>query len=287
MQSSDIIMRSDNRSKNRAQKQNITAKLYKVEDNKIIYTVTSSHHDKQYLVTFLLLGLTGNKLKSLQSALNSDLKISCSCDAFLFQGYKYITWKNNTGINKETRPPNKTNPAQKGMACKHILVALEQMKKDYKQIYELFKEQVKKDKVTHSDIADNDNSNSVTDVDIQTLDAFKKACDKLYSDYTSYLKSDHGEVQFVDSDAYDKTDPSEILSRLSKPAQSYAKNKFVSKLTSLDNILKQIDQKKSSFNILLNSDISSLTRKFNSVIGSKTESLINNIILSLMGHCYE
>lgn len=73
----DIVNKSDNRSKSKAAKQNIPARLYKVENNKILYTVKSSKGDKQYLVTIQLLDLTGNKLKSLRSALNGDIKISC------------------------------------------------------------------------------------------------------------------------------------------------------------------------------------------------------------------
>ena len=44
---SNIIKRSDDRSKRRAERQHISARLYKVEDNKIIYTVDSSEHNKQ------------------------------------------------------------------------------------------------------------------------------------------------------------------------------------------------------------------------------------------------
>ena len=281
MQSSEIVRRSDNRSKNRARKQRLVAKLYKVEDNRVIYTVTSSQHDKQYLVNILLLNLTGNKLRSLQAALNGDLKISCSCDAFLYQGYKYISWKHNAGINRETRAPNKTNPAQKGMACKHILVALEQMKSDYKEIYNLFKAQSAKD-IKPSN-KPSSSSDSITEDDVKNLDDFKNACDKLYKDYTDYDKSDHDDsVPFAESDSYDGTDPSSILAKFSKPAQKYVNGTFFSKLSSLDNILNFINQKKNGFNILVRSSYTLLSKKFNSIISSKTESLINNIILSLM-----
>lgn len=78
----DIINKSDNRSKERAAKQRLNAKLYKVDGNKILYTVTSSQGNRQYIVTIQLLGLTGNKLRSLKGAINSDVKLSCSCPAF-------------------------------------------------------------------------------------------------------------------------------------------------------------------------------------------------------------
>lgn len=78
----DIINKSDSRSKERAIRQSLSAKLYKVEDNNILYTVTSSKGDRNYIVTIKLLGLTGNKLRSLKGAINGDMKLSCSCPAF-------------------------------------------------------------------------------------------------------------------------------------------------------------------------------------------------------------
>ena len=83
MRPPDIILQSDKRSKNRAERQHLSARLYKVEGNTVVYTVDSSEHDKQYYVTIQLLGLTGNKLKSLKSAMNGDVKLHCTCPAFL------------------------------------------------------------------------------------------------------------------------------------------------------------------------------------------------------------
>lgn len=55
---------------------------------------------------------------------NKDIKVACSCEAFLYWGYKYITYKNKAGIDPESRPPNIRNPRQQGMLCKHILSVL-------------------------------------------------------------------------------------------------------------------------------------------------------------------
>lgn len=285
MRPQDIVNRSDNKSKFRAAKQNLPARLYKVEDNKIIYTVKSSKGDKQYLVTIQLLDLTGNKLKSLKSALNGNIRIKCTCDAFLYRGYKYITWKSNVGIDKETRAPDKTNPDRKGLACKHILVALEQMKSDYNKIYEMLKAQVPtgNNKPQPSDFKNNSNSNEPTELDIKIITDFKSACDKLYKDYTAYkLTGPTKDALFVDSKFYDKVDPSEILKDLSKPVAKSLSGKFIGKLSSLQNILSLIDQKKNGFNVLLSSDVKSLINKLNASISTKTESLINNIILTLI-----
>lgn len=83
MRPPDIISQSDNRSKSRAAKQHLAARLYKVEGNTVIYTVDSSEHDKQYYVTIQLVDLTGNKLRSLKAAMNGNVRIHCTCPAFL------------------------------------------------------------------------------------------------------------------------------------------------------------------------------------------------------------
>lgn len=285
MRPPDIKNKSDNRSKTRAERQNIHAKLYKVEDNKILYTVTSSEGDKQYKVTIQLLDLTGNKLISLKSALNGNLKISCTCPGFLYQGYKFISWKANVGIDKETRSPDKTNPNREGLACKHILVALDQMKSDFNAIHDMIKAQLPKgtDKPQHSDIKNNSKSDKPTELDIKIITDFKNACTKLYDEYSKYLKSDHGEDDsFVDSKFYSNNDPSSILNDLSKPVAKSLNGKFIGKLKSLEDILKLIDQKKNGFSVLLDSDTKALINKLNSTVQNENEAYINNIILSIM-----
>lgn len=278
----DIINKSDSRSKERAMKQGLSAKLYKVENNSILYTVNSSTGDKQYLVTIVLLDLTGNKLRSLKSALSGNIKISCTCDAFLYQGYKFISYKSGVGINKETRSPDIRNPNKKGMACKHIIVALNQLKSDYTAIYNMIKSQVQIDSQTKKTSAkDNYKSTEPTEVDIDIVTDFKSACDKLYKDYTNYIKSGSDEP-FIDSKFYDGTDPSSLLKNLSKPVLKSLSGKFIGKLSSLDNILNLIDQKKNGFNVLLDSDTQSLIKKLNSTIKFTTESIINDIILNLI-----
>ena len=286
----DIINKSDSRSKERAIRQSLSAKLYKVEDNNILYTVTSSKGDRNYIVTIKLLGLTGNKLRSLKGAINGDIKLSCTCPAFLYQGYKYIMWKSQSGIDREIRPPDKTNPEKQGMACKHILVALNTLKSDYNKIYQMIKSQIPKgnDKQQQADIKNNHNSEIPTELDIEIVTNFKNACDKLYKDYTNFLNSDHlSGDKFTDSKFYDKTDPSKILADLSKPVARSLSGKFIGKCKSLIDILKLIDQKKNGFNVMISSDVKALTNKLNSVVNStdesyKFESVINNIILSLM-----
>lgn len=285
MRPDEIINKSDKRSVNRAHKQKLQAKLYKVEDNKILYTVKSSKDDQQYVITILLLNLTGNRLRSLKDAIKGDVKISCTCPAFLYQGYKYITSKRQVGINKETRPPTKTNPNQEGMACKHIIAALEQLKLDYTNIYNMIKASQPKETPADriSNMKYNYKSTEPTDYDLSIAEDFQTACYIVYDDYMKFLKSNPSEDEkFVDSKFYDGTDPSKYLTMFSKPVGKSISGKFISKCKSVDAILALIDQKKNGFNVMVDSDIKALTKKLNSVLKTSNESFINDMIFYLI-----
>lgn len=56
-----------------------------------------------------------------------DIKVACSCEAFLYWGYKFITYKAQAGIDPEGRVPVVRNPQQRGMLCKHILAVLKSL----------------------------------------------------------------------------------------------------------------------------------------------------------------
>lgn len=276
---SSIIKRSDNRSKSAANSQSIEARLYKIEGRTVFYTVKSSNGNKQYIVKIQLSDLDLSKLDSLEDALQGNIKIYCSCDAFLYQGYKYIAFKAKSGIEPETRAPKITNPNMQGMACKHILVALQQMKRDYNSIYELFNKQLSNDNNKSS----NDNK-SFTNNDLKVISEFKEACIELYEHYIKYLKDTKLDenIAFQDSEYYIEVDPSTILKDLSIPASKLIKNLFIGKLTSLDKILQFIESKRNGFNILLTSDTKTITDKINRNISQKTEAYINHLILELM-----
>lgn len=276
---SSIIKRSDNRSKSAANSQSIEARLYKIEGRTVFYTVKSSNGNKQYIVKIQLSDLDLSKLDSLEDALQGNIKIYCSCDAFLYQGYKYIAFKAKSGIEPETRAPKITNPNMQGMACKHILVALQQMKRDYNSIYELFNKQLSNDNNKSS----NDNK-SFTNNDLKVISEFKEACIELYEHYIKYLKDTKLDenIAFQDSEYYIEVDPSTILKDLSIPASKIVKNLFIGKLTSLDKILQFIESKRNGFIILLTSDTKTITDKINRNISQKTEAYINHLILELM-----
>ena len=276
---SNIIKRSDNRSKSAANSQSISARLYKVENRTVFYTVTSGSGNKQYLVKIQLIDLDLSNLDSLEDALQGNIKIYCSCDAFLYHGYKYIAFKAKSGIEPETRAPKITNPNMQGMACKHILVALQQMKKDYNSIYELFNKQLSNSNNNrHSD------NKSFTNNDLKVISEFKDACIELYNQYTKYIKDTKldDSTSFQDSEYYVDVDPSILLKDLSVPASKLVKNLFIGKLTSLEKILQSIESKRNGFIILLTSDTKSITDKINRNISQKTEAYINHLILELM-----
>ena len=276
---SNIIKRSDNRSKSAANSQSISARLYKVENRTVFYTVTSSSGNKQYIVKIQLTDLDLSNLDSLEDALQGNIKIYCSCDAFLYHGYKYIAFKANSGIEPETRAPNITNPNMYGIACKHILVALKQMKKDYNSIYELFNKQLS----NRNDNRHSDNK-SFTNNDLKVISEFKDTCIELYNQYTKYIKDTKldDNTSFQDSEYYVDVDPSALLKDLSIPASKIVKNLFIGKLTSLEKILQSIESKRNGFIILLTSDTKSITDKINRNISQKTEAYINHLILELM-----
>jgi len=298
MNSEDIAKRSDSKSLSRSKSQGITARLYKVDNNVILYTVASSNHDKQYIVRIQLLDLTDNKLGSLKDALDGDIRISCTCPAFSFAGYKYITYKAGVGLDKETRAPDIRNPNKEGMACKHILAALEQMKSDYDRIYKLIESSPSNKKPVN--IRQNKDSDEPTSQDLEIVNAFRSACSKLYDDFSKYVEdytattgktpdpqkftsSQFFKGPYSDNEFYKGPDPSQLLTNLSKPVLKSMQFKFIGKLNSLKNILKQMSLHGNGFNTALDDDVRALTKKLNATLTAKTESLINNIIFSLIG----
>ena len=278
MNSKEVTNKSDIRSRIKSKKEQIKAKFYKVDGDTLLYTVNSSKKDKQYLVKIQLLDLSNNKLSSLKSALDGNLKISCTCPAFLYQGYKYISYKKRVGIDKETRAPNIKNPNQIGLACKHILVALEQIKSDYSLIYNNLK--LSQNSASQTDNTTN-NSDESNEQDLKIIDAFKEECLKLYDEYTKYIASNDAD-DFINSKLYSGINPTALLDNLSKQTSKMIKQKFDNKFDNLENLITFIETRINSFKVLLKSGLSSITNKINYNLKSTTESIINNIILNLI-----
>ena len=121
----DLINKSDSVSKQKAR--NLRPNYEKGEDNQAYFSVGSkSNPGKKNIVIISSDSInddtTTEELKEILR--NDDIRVSCTCEAFLYQGFKYITYRNKAGIDPEMRPPTKRNPQQKGMLCKHIIAVL-------------------------------------------------------------------------------------------------------------------------------------------------------------------
>ena len=121
----DLVNRSDAKSKQRSR--NLRSKFEKGSESEVYYSVDSkSHPGKENVVIIsspsIHEDVTEEELREILKT--EDIKVACSCEAFLYQGYKYITYHNNAGIDPEGRSPSKRNPNKKGMLCKHILAVL-------------------------------------------------------------------------------------------------------------------------------------------------------------------
>lgn len=125
LKSKTLIQRSDPRSKNRSRL--LRLNYEKGENNKVYYSVDSgTRPGKKHIVVLSAPSLkedsTEDEVKKVIK--KEDIRVSCTCEAFLYLGYKYITYRKKAGIDPETRPPVKRNPAQEGMLCKHIIAVL-------------------------------------------------------------------------------------------------------------------------------------------------------------------
>ena len=58
-------------------------------------------------------------------AMTLSIKVYCSCEDFLYSGTKYWNYKNGSGIEKETRPPQPWKLAKRSLLCKHIRYILQ------------------------------------------------------------------------------------------------------------------------------------------------------------------
>ena len=53
-------------------------------------------------------------------AMTLSIKVYCSCEDFLYSGTKYWNYKNGSGIEEETRPPQPWKLSKRSLLCKHI-----------------------------------------------------------------------------------------------------------------------------------------------------------------------
>jgi hypothetical protein len=67
--------------------------------------------------------------KVMKAVQEGDIKVHCSCQAFLFYGYSFITTKLGIAHDKylEDRPPDIKNKLQRGIVCKHAAWSLKNL----------------------------------------------------------------------------------------------------------------------------------------------------------------
>ena len=120
-----LVNRSD--LKSRLRSRNIRSHFEKCTDNEVYFSVDSgTTPGKKHIVILSAPSITEDTTtKELKKIIRKeDIKVACSCPAFLYWGYKYITYKSQAGIDPEGRVPVVRNPRQEGMLCKHILAVL-------------------------------------------------------------------------------------------------------------------------------------------------------------------
>jgi hypothetical protein len=71
--------------------------------------------------------LKGTIKEKLDLALQSDVKLYCSCPSFQYNGYKYMADALDYGVRKEERYPFVRNPQLQGTVCKHLFQLMEEI----------------------------------------------------------------------------------------------------------------------------------------------------------------
>lgn len=70
--------------------------------------------------------LKAKKFREIENMIkNGNIKVYCSCPAFLYWGYKYMAWRKGYGLEKETRAPKIRNPYERGWVCKHLYALMQ------------------------------------------------------------------------------------------------------------------------------------------------------------------
>lgn len=69
--------------------------------------------------------LKGTDEEKVRMALDSDIKVNCSCEDWIFGGFKYMGTIMDYSIYKEKRKPSIKNPNEDGTVCKHLNYVLE------------------------------------------------------------------------------------------------------------------------------------------------------------------
>lgn len=130
----DLIADVDTWTKNKSKKVRKAVYLGITEDYTAYFRVPSvtANPPTTYLVRIRLLDYPEiaededlSVKEKVRLAIAGDLRISCTCPAYLYFGYKYIlTQLDATESDEEHRFPKIMNPKLQGVMCKHCYTAL-------------------------------------------------------------------------------------------------------------------------------------------------------------------
>ena len=106
-------------------------KLAGFQEKSAIFDVKSSeHHNNNITYTNVFrfkewdMFIDEETMKPIERAkmlfYHGNLELHCTCPSFLFHGYQYLLTVLDSAVMPEERPPNKTNPRQRGIVCKHL-----------------------------------------------------------------------------------------------------------------------------------------------------------------------
>lgn len=139
-------------SKRKARAKKLTTTYKGVNNDGCIEFVTNSQYtpNKKYQQKIKLNDVKDIKaLKDFKKSeitrllLDGDLSVYCSCEDFLYKGYKYMAWNMGYGLDKENRFPKIKNPNLEGTICKHLIAVLSVMSFNNNKITtDLFKTKV-------------------------------------------------------------------------------------------------------------------------------------------------
>lgn len=130
----DLLADTDTWTKNKARNVRKATYLGVTEDYTAFFRVPSvtANPPTNYLVKIKLVDYpevaddeTLDTRGKVRLAIAGDLKISCTCPAYLYFGYKYIlTQLDSNEADKEHRFPKIKNPKLQGVMCKHCYTAI-------------------------------------------------------------------------------------------------------------------------------------------------------------------
>lgn len=140
----DLLADVDTWTKNKSRKVRSANYLGITEDYTIFYRVPSvtANPPTNYTVKVKLVEYPSiadddsmDVREKVRLAIAGDIKISCTCPAYLYYGYKYILTQLDTNhADDEHRFPKIKNPKLQGVMCKHCYIAMSTLPYNWSRI---------------------------------------------------------------------------------------------------------------------------------------------------------